>query len=86
MIPRRFVLNRIEDETGVSGIGLVAHGVQFPDGTVVLRWCVGEHRSTVIWDSMAAVEAIHGHGGKTRIDWIDGVGGWDLALKDLVAA
>ena len=68
---RRFVLFRNEDVTGVSGTGVVAEGVQFRDGKVVLRWCVGEHRSTVNWDSIEAVDAIHGHDGRTRIVWLD---------------
>lgn len=68
---RRFELHRYEDETGVSGTGVVAQGVEFRDGPVALRWIVGEHRSTVVWPSMEAVEAVHGHNGKTRIVWID---------------
>ena len=36
--PRAFVLQRNEDETGVSGTGIVAEGVEFSDGTVALRW------------------------------------------------
>lgn len=69
-VPRRFVLNRIVDETGISGTGLVAWGVEFPDGYVAIRWNT-EHRSSVIYDSMKDVVVIHGHGGKTRVDWID---------------
>lgn len=64
---RTFELHRDVDETGISGTGVVAEGVIFSDGPVVLRWIVGEHRSTVIWPSIDAVEAIHGHGGRTRI-------------------
>lgn len=67
----RFVLCRDEDETGVSGTGMVAEGVVFSDGRVAVRWIVGEHRSTVTWDDIDAVKAIHGHGGRTRIVWID---------------
>jgi hypothetical protein len=38
----------------------------------VLRWQAGEWHSTVVWaQGMDAVEAIHGHGGKTRIVWHD---------------
>lgn len=66
---RTFHLQRDEDETGISGTGRVAEGVEFDDGVVVVRWIVGEHRSTVIWESIEAVEAIHGHGGRTRIVW-----------------
>lgn len=69
-VPRRFVLNRLEDETGISGVGLVAWGVEFPDGRVVMRWS-SEHRSTAFYDSMNDVVVIHGHNGKTRVDWVD---------------
>lgn len=68
---RRFELHRDEDETGISGTGVVAEGVEFSDGPVALRWIVGEHRSTVVWPGIASVEAIHGHGGRTRIVWVD---------------
>lgn len=68
---RTFQLYRDVDETGISGTGMVAEGVQFADGPVVIRWQVGDHRSTVCWNSVADVEAIHGHGGKTRIVWDD---------------
>lgn len=68
---RSFVLQRNEDETGISGVGTVAEGVQFLDGTVVLRWLVGEHRSTVVWASIESVEAIHGHNGSTEIVWYE---------------
>lgn len=65
-----FQLIRDEDVTGVSGTGVVAEGVQFSDGRVVLRWVVGQHRSTVNWDTIGSVEQIHGHDGKTRIVFI----------------
>jgi len=64
-----FVLFRDDDETGISGTGRVAEGIRFSDGLVVIRWVVGEFRSTVVWPSIEAVEAIHGHGGKTRVVW-----------------
>lgn len=66
---RTFCLVRHEDETGISGTGVVAEGIEFTDGRVALRWIVGENRSTVTWDSVAAVLAIHGHNGKTEIRW-----------------
>lgn len=68
---KTFELHRDEDETGVSGTGVVAQGVVFDDGQVALRWIVGEHRSTVVWASIEAVEAIHGHSGRTRIVWTE---------------
>ena len=71
MTARRFELHRDTDVSGVSGTGVVAEGAQFTDGPAVVRWIVGEHRSTVVWPDVAAVEAIHGHNGATRIVWID---------------
>lgn len=68
---RRFEFHRDVDVSGISGTGVVAEGVEFSDGTAVIRWTAGEHHSTVVWASMDSVEAIHGHGGATRIVWID---------------
>jgi hypothetical protein len=69
---RRFVLQRVEDETGVSGVGPVAQGVEFDDGVVALRWSTAWPTSVVFHDrGIAGVDAIHGHGGKTYIEWID---------------
>lgn len=71
---RRFCLQRLEDITGISGVGVVAEGVAFTDGTAVVHWIAGEHRSTVVWpgpEGMRAIEEIHGHGGATRVAWED---------------
>lgn len=65
---RRFRLERDVDVSGVSGAGVVADGVVFSDGVTVVRWR-GARRSTVVWDSLDDVEAIHGHGGATRVVW-----------------
>ncbi len=65
---RTFTLDRDVDISGVSGTGVVAEGVQFSDGTVVLRWR-GEHASTVVWSSVESALAIHGHDGATRVVW-----------------
>lgn len=67
---RRFQLHRDHDVSGVSGIGVVAEGVEFTDGTCVVRW-LSDRRSTVVWGSIGDVQAIHGHGGATRIVWTD---------------
>lgn len=68
----RFELHRDQDVSGVSGTGVVAEGVEFTDGTVALRWCSEWPTSVVFHDrGMEAVEAIHGHGGATRIVWLD---------------
>ena len=66
---KRFRLRRVEDETGVSGVGYVAEGVVFTDGTVALRW-LSVYTSTAIYASLEDVELIHGHQGKTKVVWI----------------
>jgi len=66
MIPRVFKLWRIQDETGISGTGLIAEGVLFSDGTCALRWLT-KHRSTALYENLATLVAIHGHGGKTQV-------------------
>jgi hypothetical protein len=67
---KRFELHRLEDETGISGVGHVADGIEFADGTCALRWR-SENKSTAVYASRADVEAIHGHGGKTVLAWLD---------------
>lgn len=59
-------LVRLEDPTGVSGTGVVAYGVEFPDGHIVLRWAT-EVNSTVLYDSEEDLIFIHGHGGATQL-------------------
>lgn len=67
---RRFVLYRRVDVTGISGTGVVAWGVLFPDGKVATRWN-GYPAQTCSFDSIEDVETIHGHEGNTRVVWID---------------
>lgn len=68
--PRLFQMLRDVDVSGVSGTGLVAWGVQFPDGKTVTRWN-GDPAQTCCWDRIEDVEAIHGHSGATRIVFVD---------------
>ncbi|MFF1498679.1 hypothetical protein ACFVZR_02075 [Streptomyces sp. NPDC058316] len=69
--PRRFVLRRSVDVSGISGLGDVADGVLWPDGTASVRWR-GEHPSSVFWDrGRTSVELIHGHSGATGIVFLD---------------
>jgi len=68
----RFRLVRYRDVTGVSGAGVVAEGVQFTDGTTVVRWCVPDlPKSTVTWDNVTEAVSIHGHDGETVLEWVD---------------
>jgi hypothetical protein len=68
---KRFILERHEDVTGVSGTGIVAEGIMFTDGTAVIHWIAGEHHSTVVWPNISSVEIIHGHNGATELVWKD---------------
>ena len=67
---RRFHLVRDEDVSGTSGIGVVAEGTVFSNNKVVLTWTT-KYTSVAIYDSLAELEAIHGHEGRTRIEWVD---------------
>lgn len=64
--PRIFRLERRFDPSGVSGVGSVAEGALFSDGTAVLRWR-GLHPTTTFFDSLDDVIRIHGHGGTTHV-------------------
>ena len=67
---RRFYIQRDEDESGVSGTGKVAEGVEFEDGVVVMQW-LSHKPSVTIFRNVKHLRDIHGHGGKTTIIWID---------------
>lgn len=69
---RRFVLQRHVDLTGVSGTGVVAEGVEFSDGVVVLHWTSAWPSSVVHYDrGMDSVRHVHGHDGATDIVFLD---------------
>ena len=70
---KRFYLNRVEDESGVSGTGIVAVGVQFPSGRCIIEWVskLTDANSLGIYDNLDDVEAVHGHSGKTQVQCYD---------------
>ena len=72
------------DVTGASGTGLVAEGVQFPNGRVVICWLTARS-SIVVWDSIEDAIAIHGHDGATEFYWLGSAGG-DTADRVRIAA
>lgn len=81
-----FVLRRHEDVTGISGTGIVADGALFPaagKSKAVVRWR-GERGSTVTWDNVRHVQEIHGHDGRTTVEFIP-VGELIAALKAVAA-
>jgi hypothetical protein len=65
-IMQTFYLQRDVDDTGISGTGKVAEGVVFTNGKVVLAWLT-KVASVTVYESLADVERVHGHNGKTRI-------------------
>lgn len=71
---RRFYLNRVRDESGVSGTGVVAVGVVMPSGHAVMEWT--STRTGIpgfeFHTTIENVEAIHGHGGATEVKFYDG--------------
>lgn len=67
---RRFELHRDVDASGISGTGVVAQGVQFSTGDCVLGWLTAV-RSVAVYRCTEDVIAIHGHGGATRLVWVD---------------
>ena len=72
--PMRFMLYRRQDATGVSGTGVVATGVVWPDGHAALRWKADDHEaasSTSVWSSVADMMRVHGHGGLSEIIYLD---------------
>ncbi|MGN6105366.1 MAG: hypothetical protein ACTHU0_09705 [Kofleriaceae bacterium] len=68
---RRFVLERAEDVSGTSGTGVVAEGVEFSNGGVVMHW-LSQLESIEVCANMHVVEQIHGHQGRTLVRWLDG--------------
>lgn len=67
---KRFVLVRDEDSTGISGTGVVAEGVELQDGRCVLNWLTNV-RSVGYYRKLEYIEEVHGHGGLTRVVFVD---------------
>lgn len=78
---RRFELVRHEDNTGTSGTGVVAVGVEYPDGAVHMQWLndrnddLNTSSNGVAFkpapDGIEATREIHGHEGRTEVRFID---------------
>jgi hypothetical protein len=73
---RRFVAYRYKDVTGVSGPGVVAEGAIFSDGWAVTHWLDQApmyEPKTETWHNpgVEPFEKISGHGGNTKVRWID---------------
>lgn len=67
---RRFHLIRKVDHSGVSGTGKVAEGIEWTNGKVDMCW-LGTFHIIEQADSIHVIEAVHGHGGSSYIEWLD---------------
>lgn len=67
---RRFVLMRKRDSTGTSGTGTVAEGVEYSNGQVAIHW-LSQLESVNVYANAKVLNALHGHGGDTVIEWLD---------------
>ena len=65
---KNFYLYRYEDDSGVSGVGIVAQGVLFDNGKCVLSW-LSKYKSIAVYESIDELEIIHGHQGHTKVIW-----------------
>ena len=81
MAAKIFYLVRLEDETGVSGTGIIGEGVRWTDGSVSIRW-VSSTPSFVNFEGVPEdakvkriaqdhIKCVHGHSGKTKVVWAD---------------
>lgn len=68
--PRLFVLQRDEDETGISGTGVVAEGIEFTNGFVAMTWLTAMH-SVAVYPNIRQLVAIHGHNGRAKVVYVD---------------
>lgn len=67
---RRFHLVRTMDVSGTSGVGRVADGIQFSNGTAVISWNTTPS-SIATYGSVEDIESIHGHNGATTVQFVD---------------
>ncbi len=69
---KRFYLVRYEDESGVSGTGVIAEGVIFSNWHCHISWLT-KHTSQGIYPNPDEMMNIHGHDGKTILVFVDDV-------------
>jgi hypothetical protein len=67
---RLFRLERNEDVSGQTGLGVVAQGVVFPSGKVALCWEAPPH-AVAVYGRIEDVERVHGHSGRTLVVFQD---------------
>jgi hypothetical protein len=73
---RRFFLQRVDDVNGRSGTGIVAYGAVVPTGRCFMQWRPTAEipgGSCAIYDGLRQLIAIHGHEGRTVLQFLDPV-------------
>jgi hypothetical protein len=72
---KKFTMYRPQDETGVSGTGIVAQGVVFADGQACIQWVcppAAGDTQTKRWESFLDVHVRQHPKNFTIITWEDG--------------
>jgi len=73
---RTFTVARQDDETGISGVGVIIEGVEYATGQVVIHWLFPPPRGGIaIFDSLEDFLKVHVHphpANKTIITFEDG--------------
>jgi len=67
---KQFYLDRKDDISGVSGTGIIGHGVILPSGRAVMEWTT-KYRSIAIYDSIDEIQMLHAHKGKTELIYVE---------------
>jgi hypothetical protein len=67
---RRFTLDRSQDITGISGVGVIAYGIEWsPDGPCDLFWL--RTKTTGQYPSVDVLKAIHCYNDNARVIYVD---------------
>jgi hypothetical protein len=69
-VVKKIVLQRKSDVSGNSGTGVVAIGMVFPSGMVVIEWTSIE-KSLGVYHSVSQLEKLHGHEGASVVRFLD---------------
>lgn len=63
---KAFKLFRLVDESGVSGTGYIAEGIEFANGQCVIHWLT-HFESIGVYPSVDEIMKVHGHGNRTLL-------------------
>lgn len=67
---RRFILDRSQDITGISGTGVIAYGIEWlPDGPCDLFWL--RTKTTGQYPSIKSLQSIHCYNDNAKVIWVE---------------